>query len=119
MPGRNPWGWMTDERVTLALKLLMVLVLAAYLGHYLIDFFARIRGIVYILIGAVFFAYLIYPAVHWLSRWMKRIFAILIVYAGILRSWRRPGSSSCRAWSTTWPRSCAKRPRSSRRSTPA
>jgi hypothetical protein len=84
MPGRNPWGWVTDERVTLALKILMILVLAAYLGHFLIGFFARIRGIVYILIGAVFFAYLIYPAVHWLTRWMRRIYAILIVYAGIL-----------------------------------
>jgi predicted PurR-regulated permease PerM len=84
MPGRNPWGWVTDERVTLALKVLMILVLAAYLGHFLIGFFARIRGIIYILIGAVFFAYLIYPAVHWLTRWMHRIYAILIVYAGIL-----------------------------------
>jgi predicted PurR-regulated permease PerM len=84
VPPRNPWGWMTDERVTYVLKLLMVLVLAAYLGHYLIGFFARIRAIVYILIGAVFFAYLIYPAVHWLSRWMHRLFAILIVYAVIL-----------------------------------
>ena len=32
----------------------MILVLAAYLGHFLIGFFERIRGIVYILIGAVF-----------------------------------------------------------------
>jgi predicted PurR-regulated permease PerM len=84
MPGRNPWGWMTEERVTYALKLLMVLVLVAYLGHYIGGFLTRIRAIVYILIGAVFFAYLIYPAVHFLSRWMKRIFAILIVYAAIL-----------------------------------
>jgi len=74
---------MTDERVTYALKLLMVLVLAAYLGQYLIGFFARIKGIVYILIGAVFLAYLIYPAVHWLARWMHRIYAILIIYAAI------------------------------------
>jgi predicted PurR-regulated permease PerM len=84
MPGRNPWGWMTEERVTYALKVLMVLVLAAYLGHYLTGFLERIRGIVFILIGAVFFAYLIYPAVHFLSQRMHKLFAVLIVYAAIL-----------------------------------
>lgn len=44
MPGRNPWGWVTDERVTLALKVLMILVLAAYLGHFLIGFSRAFAG---------------------------------------------------------------------------
>jgi predicted PurR-regulated permease PerM len=80
---RNPWSWMTEERVTYALKLLMVIVLALYVGHYLLSFVERIKAIVYILVGSVFFAYLIYPAVHFLSRRMPKILAILVVYVVI------------------------------------
>lgn len=79
-PRRNPWDFMTDERITYALKLLMVVVLALYTGHYLLGFVERLRAIVYILVGSIFFAYLIYPAVLLLSRRMPRILAILIVY---------------------------------------
>ncbi len=75
---------MTDERITHALKLLMVIVLAVFLGRYVLAFLERIHAVVYILIGSIFFAYLIYPAVGWLSKRMPKIFALLIVYAGIL-----------------------------------
>jgi len=79
----NPWSWLTEARLTYALKLLMVLAIGLYLADALVGFLDRVHTIFYILIGAIFFAYLIYPAVHWLERRMPRIVAILTVYAGI------------------------------------
>ena len=32
----NPWSWLTDERVTFTLKLLMVVVLAFYVGTFVV-----------------------------------------------------------------------------------
>lgn len=79
----NPWGWLTEGRLTYALKLLMVLAIGLYLADALVGFLDRVHTIFYILVGAIFFAYLIYPAVHWLERRMPRLLAILTVYAGI------------------------------------
>src|SRR5579863_1310430 len=81
---RNPWRWLTESRVTYALKVLMVLVLAFYAGSFVLEILARIRGVVYIVIAAVFFAYIIYPAVQRLRRSMPLVLAIVVVYAGIL-----------------------------------
>ncbi|HYL27093.1 MAG TPA: AI-2E family transporter [Candidatus Nitrosotalea sp.] len=81
---RNPWRWLTESRVTYALKILMVLVLAFYAGAFIVEILARIRGVVYIVIAAVFFAYIIYPAVQRLRRFMPLVLAIVLVYAGIL-----------------------------------
>jgi predicted PurR-regulated permease PerM len=75
---------MTDEHLTYALKVLGLIVLAFYAGQFLLAFFERIRTVVYILIAAVFFAYLIYPGVQWLRRRVPLVVAILIVYATIL-----------------------------------
>ena len=80
----DPWHWMTDQRVTFALKILMIVVLAFYVGQFALGFLARIRTVVYILIGAIFFAYLIYPAVFRLRRRMPMALAIAIVYAAIV-----------------------------------
>ncbi|HTX59440.1 MAG TPA: AI-2E family transporter [Verrucomicrobiae bacterium] len=81
---RDPWSGFTDERVTRALKVLMIVVLAMYVGQYAIEILARIRTVVYVLIGAVFFAYLIYPLVKLLSRRMPVVAAIVLVYAALL-----------------------------------
>lgn len=81
---RNPWRSLTEARVTYALKVLMVIVLAFYAGDYVIGLLARIRGVVYILVGAVFLAYVIYPAVHWLRRRMSLVLSIVVVYLGIV-----------------------------------
>ncbi len=75
---------MTDERITYALKLLMVIVLAFYVGQFVFGFLDRIRAVVYILIGAIFLAYLIYPAVQRLRKHMPLVAAIVLVYALIL-----------------------------------
>jgi predicted PurR-regulated permease PerM len=80
----NPWDWLTERRVTYALKLVMLLVLILYVGQFVLGFFDHIRAVVYILIGSIFFAYLIYPAVHWLrARRVPLALAIVIVYAAI------------------------------------
>ncbi len=91
-PHSNPWRWWTDARITYALKVLMVLVLAAYLAQFVFEILTRIRGVVYILIGAVFFAYLIYPAVQRLRRRMPLVAAIALVYLIILIALAGAGS---------------------------
>lgn len=79
----NPWRRLTERRVTFALKVLMVVVLAWYAASFVLDFLAQIRGVVYVAIGAVFFAYLIYPIVSRLRRRMPLGIAILLTYAVI------------------------------------
>lgn len=80
---RNPWRWLTDARVTYVLKILMVLVLAFYVGEFVVQILTRISAVVYILVGAIFLAYLIYPAITWLKRRMPLVAAIALVYLAI------------------------------------
>lgn len=80
----NPWKGLTDERVTFALKVLMIVVLAIYVGEFVVDALERIRGVVYVLIGSIFFAYLIYPIVQWLRRRMPLALAIVVIYVAIV-----------------------------------
>ncbi len=80
----NPWKGLTDERVTFALKVLMVVVLAIYVGEFVVDALVRLKGVVYVLIGSIFFAYLIYPVVQWLRRRMPLVLAITVIYIGII-----------------------------------
>jgi predicted PurR-regulated permease PerM len=75
---------MTDARVTYALKILMVLVLAFYVGQFVLQMLVRLKGVVYILLGAVLLAYVIYPAVQWLRRRVPLVLAIVLVYVGII-----------------------------------
>jgi predicted PurR-regulated permease PerM len=72
-----------ERRVTLTLKIVLLIAVSAYLFAGAVDFFGRIRSVVVVLIGAVFFTYLIYPLVRRLHERMPLIWAILIVYAGI------------------------------------
>ncbi|MFZ0031210.1 MAG: AI-2E family transporter [Candidatus Cybelea sp.] len=81
---RNPWRWLTEARVTYALKVLLLLVLVFFVGQFVIEILVRIRTVVYILIASVFLAYLIYPAVGRLRRRMPLVLAILLIYAAIL-----------------------------------
>lgn len=79
----NPWRGLTERRLTYALKLLMVVVLACYAASFVLGFLAHIRGVVYVSIGAVFFAYLIYPVVSRLRRRMPLALALVLTYAVI------------------------------------
>jgi predicted PurR-regulated permease PerM len=81
---RNPWRWLNDRRLTFALKLLMAVVLAGYIVQAVVGFLAQIRGVVYIAIGSIFLAYLIYPVVNRLRRRMPLWLAVVITYAAIL-----------------------------------
>ena len=82
----NPWRGLTDERLTYALKVLFIAALAIYVGQFVVEFLGHIRGVVYVLIGSIFFSYLIYPAVTWLRRRMPLPAAITVVYAAIVAS---------------------------------
>ncbi len=49
----------------------------------ILSFIGRIPSVAVILVGAIFFTYVIYPAVRWLNGRMPLIWAIVVVYAGI------------------------------------
>lgn len=86
----DPRRWFTEARLTHVLKILMVLVLAFYVGQFVLEILVRLKTVVYILIGAIFLAYIIYPAVQWLRRRMplplrgQVVAAIVLVYLGIV-----------------------------------
>jgi predicted PurR-regulated permease PerM len=76
---------MTDERLTRNLKYTALTVLSLMLGAVVYLFLAKIKLVVVILIGATFFAYLIYPAVNWLQRRrLPRWAAISVVYLSVI-----------------------------------
>ncbi len=74
------YGWFTEERVTYVLKLLALFVLAVYIASLVLEFLARIGSISIILISAIFFAYLLYPAVRRLNGKLSLLNSILVVY---------------------------------------
>ena len=81
---RKGYRWLTDERLTFAIKVLLATVLSLYLLTQILHVLARIGTIAILLIGAIFFAYLIYPVIRWLNRKLPLIAAILIVYATLI-----------------------------------
>ena len=75
---------MTDDRLTRNLKTLALVLMSLALGAIVYLFLGRIKPVVVILIGATFFAYLIYPAVTWLQRnRFPRWAAITTVYLAL------------------------------------
>jgi predicted PurR-regulated permease PerM len=76
---------MTDDRLTRNLKILSLVLLSLALAAIVYLFLGRIKLVVVILIGATFFAYLIYPAVNWLQhRRFPRWAAIATVYVALV-----------------------------------
>jgi len=80
----EPYRWLTPTNVDLSWKILLSLVLIGFMLYQAILFVERIRLVALIIIGAIFFAYLIYPIVRWLNRKFHLILAILVVYAFIV-----------------------------------
>lgn len=78
------WQWFTEERVSYWLKVLLLVVLAAYVAGGILTFLARIESITIIIIVAIFLAYVLYPAVRALNGRLPLIAAVLIVYAGLI-----------------------------------
>jgi hypothetical protein len=72
-----------ERRLTLGLKVLLTIVLAAWVLSGVLDFLGRIRSVTIILIGAVFFTYIVHPVVRRLSQRMSQLWAIVIVYAAL------------------------------------
>ncbi len=72
-----------ERRVTYALKVLALIALVAVMLSAIVEFIGRIPSVAVIIIGAIFFTYIIYPAVRYLNDRMPLIWAILVVYIGI------------------------------------
>jgi predicted PurR-regulated permease PerM len=70
-----------DARVTYWLKVLALITLAGFMLISMLHFLARIMSVTVILLGTLFFTYLIYPAVRWLhGRGLSLGLSIAIVY---------------------------------------
>jgi predicted PurR-regulated permease PerM len=72
-----------ERRVTYALKILVVIALAGYLLVSVLGFFAAIRTTGLLVVGSMFFAYLIYPLVRRLNERVSVGWSIAIVYVMI------------------------------------
>jgi predicted PurR-regulated permease PerM len=79
----EPYRWLTATNIDASWKILLSVVLIFLMFTYVIRFIERIGVIFLIIIGAIFFAYLIYPIVRWLNKRVPLLLAILIVYAVI------------------------------------
>ena len=77
----EPYTWLTERRLDAAWKLLLSAVLIFLILSGVVRFIERIGTIAVIIIGSIFFAYLVYPVVRWLNRKLPLLAAILIVYA--------------------------------------
>jgi predicted PurR-regulated permease PerM len=74
----------SERRVTFALKVLATIALSIYLLVGALQFLDAIRSTGLLIVGSLFFAYLVYPLVRRLNERLPAIAAILIVYAFIV-----------------------------------
>lgn len=79
----EPYRWLTPQNLDYTWKILVSVVLIFVMLHAIVQFIERIGGIFIVIVGAVFFAYLVYPIVRWLNERLPLTYAILIVYAAI------------------------------------
>lgn len=77
----EPYKWLTAQNVDFSWKMLLSALLVIMIFGYVINFVERIGEVFLIIVGAIFFAYLIYPLIRWLNRKLPLIVSILIVYA--------------------------------------
>lgn len=73
-----------ERRVTFALKVLALIVLGAIALSAVLDFLGRVNAFAVIFIGAIFFTYVIFPAVRWFNRRLPVVWSIVVVYLAIL-----------------------------------
>jgi predicted PurR-regulated permease PerM len=79
----EPYRWLTAQTLDFSWKLLLSVLLIFLLFGYVMRFVERIGIIFLVIVGAIFFAYLIYPLVRWLNKRLPLIAAILLIYACI------------------------------------
>jgi len=72
-----------ERRVTYALKILALVGLSAFMLFNVLSFLSRISSVAVIVIGAIFFTYVVYPLVRRLNARLPLGAAIGIVYFGI------------------------------------
>ncbi len=70
--------------MTYYVKVALLIVLGAVILSAIFGFLDRVHSFTVILIGAIFFTYVVFPLVRALSRWVPAIAAILLVYAGLV-----------------------------------
>ncbi|MBC5811394.1 MAG: AI-2E family transporter [Candidatus Eremiobacteraeota bacterium] len=73
----------SERRVTSALKVMLLIAVSFFVFSGILDFVGRIRSAAIVLIGAIFFTYVIYPLVRRLNTRLPLIWSIVAVYAGI------------------------------------
>jgi predicted PurR-regulated permease PerM len=72
-----------ERRVTFWLKTLALVALAIYLLVGVLEFFGKVGATGMLFVIALFFAYLVYPAVHRLNERIPLVWSILLVYVAI------------------------------------
>jgi predicted PurR-regulated permease PerM len=72
-----------NERVLFVLSIFGVVILGGFIAYKILEFLSSVPIFTFVLIGAIFFSYLIHPLVAWLNRRMSIAASLLIVYAGI------------------------------------
>jgi predicted PurR-regulated permease PerM len=77
----EPYRWLTPHSLDYSWKILLSIFLIILIFGYIINFIESIGEIFLIIVGAIFFAYLIYPIIRWLNRKLPLLVSILIVYA--------------------------------------
>ena len=73
-----------ERQVTYALKVLALISLVAFMLFNVLSFLSRISSVAVIIIGAIFFTYVVYPLVARLNERLPLGAAITIVYAAIV-----------------------------------
>jgi predicted PurR-regulated permease PerM len=79
----EPYRWLTPQTLDYSWKILLSVFLIILIFGHVINFIETIGEIFLIIVGAIFFAYLIYPVIRWLNRKLPLIVSILIVYAAL------------------------------------
>ncbi len=79
----EPYRWLTAQNLDATWKILLSVVLIFLIFSSVIHFIERIGTIFVIIVGAIFFAYLVYPIIRWLNHKLPLLVSILLVYAAI------------------------------------
>lgn len=72
-----------NERVLYAVRICWLIILAGFILYKILEFFARVRTFTIVVVGAVLFAYLVFPLITRLNRRLPLGVSIGIVYLGI------------------------------------
>jgi len=72
-----------SDRVLYAVRICWLVILAGFIFYKVLEFLVRVRTFTIVVVGAVLFAYLVFPLITRLNRRLPLGLSIAIVYAGI------------------------------------